>query len=84
MDPIPLPEGYTLLEAVERCLLAAEGYRELGLLEEARRELEECDDHVRAECAAMSEAERESRKRWAAERMPSPEKVFGCDNAPTP
>ena len=84
MDPIPLPEGYTLLEAVERCLLAAEGYRELGLLEEAQRELDGHGVGTRAKCDAMSAAERELRTRWAAERMPSPEKVFGCDNAPTP
>lgn len=84
MDLVLTSEGYTLLEPLERCLLAVEGYRELGLLDEARRELHECDDHVRAEWEAMSEAERESRERWAAERLPTLEKVLGWDNAPNP
>ena len=84
MDPMPLPEGYTLLEAVERCLLAAEGYRELGLFDEAQRELDGQGAGTRAQWHAMSATERELRTRWAAERMPSPEKVFGAGSAPTP
>ncbi len=84
MDPIPLPEGYALLEPVERCLLVAEGYRELGLLDEAQCELDRHGPSTRRQWDAMSAAERELRTRWAAEWMPSLEKVFGAGSASTP
>lgn len=82
MDTIPLPEGITLMTPAERCWLAAEGYSELGVFDEAQREHAEYAEHRRAEWEALPQEERERRTRYATEHMPSLAAVFGWDEKP--